>query len=153
MNPIIKQKWITALRSGKYRQGRARLCRTVQPSHIDVDVSPDPETGAWPREYCCLGVLCELARAERVVILVDRQAEWHSLPMVQSVFNYRACDQRFADAHSVDLPEAVVLWAGLGDSVPWVKTPEGEFDLIQLNDLLRRTFAEIADLLEQDEDL
>ncbi len=41
MNAEIKQKWIEALKSGKYRQGREAL--------RDSD-----------NDYCCLGVLCDL---------------------------------------------------------------------------------------------
>jgi hypothetical protein len=41
MNPEIKQKWVEALRSGKYKQGYKQL---------------RDENGA----YCCLGVLCEV---------------------------------------------------------------------------------------------
>jgi hypothetical protein len=37
----IAKKWITALRSDKYEQGKDRLCRDGK--------------------FCCLGVLCELA--------------------------------------------------------------------------------------------
>lgn len=40
MKAEIKQKWITALRSGEYKQGKRRL--------KDGD------------SYCCLGVLCDL---------------------------------------------------------------------------------------------
>lgn len=42
MKPKIKQLWIDALRSGKYKQGSGQL--------RDGD------------EYCCLGVLCEVYR-------------------------------------------------------------------------------------------
>lgn len=45
MNPIIKQRWIEALRSGDYAQGRQLLRDNVE----GVD------------RYCCLGVLCDLA--------------------------------------------------------------------------------------------
>jgi len=41
MNQELKQKWIEALRSGKYIQGQGAL------RSVDED------------EYCCLGVLCE----------------------------------------------------------------------------------------------
>lgn len=45
MNPKIKKLWVAALRSGKYKQGRAVL----RESHD---------------HFCCLGVLCDLhARA------------------------------------------------------------------------------------------
>jgi hypothetical protein len=45
MNPEIKQKWTTALRSGDYKQGRACL-RSID------------------NEYCCLGVLCDVIGLE-----------------------------------------------------------------------------------------
>lgn len=44
----VKEKWLKALRSGEYKQGRNTL------------YNPDTD------QYCCLGVLCELAFQERV---------------------------------------------------------------------------------------
>jgi hypothetical protein len=44
MNAEIKQKWLAALRSGQYEQGRCAL-RTDE---------------GGQRRYCCLGVLCDL---------------------------------------------------------------------------------------------
>lgn len=41
MNPELKAKWIAALRSGKYQQGKDRL-RTHD------------------NKFCCLGVLCDI---------------------------------------------------------------------------------------------
>jgi hypothetical protein len=49
MNPQIKQKWVSALRSGDYKQTQGRL---------------HDENG-----FCCLGVLCDLYRKEN-------QLEW-----------------------------------------------------------------------------
>lgn len=48
MNSEIKTKWLEALRSGKYTQGR-RVLRSIQD------------------EYCCLGVLCDLIAPEKWV--------------------------------------------------------------------------------------
>lgn len=45
MNKKIKARWVKALRSGKYEQGRSSL------KIIEADGS---------KSYCCLGVLCEL---------------------------------------------------------------------------------------------
>jgi hypothetical protein len=45
MNPEIKAKWVAALRSGEYQQGKAHL-----------------QTGDG--KFCCLGVLCDLYRKE-----------------------------------------------------------------------------------------
>ena len=48
MNPKIKLRWLNALRSGEYQQGRYALLRDVN----------------GKEEFCCLGVLCDLhARA------------------------------------------------------------------------------------------
>lgn len=44
MKPALKEKWIKALRSGRYRQGKNTL-----------------KEG---RYYCCLGVLCTVAGAK-----------------------------------------------------------------------------------------
>jgi len=41
INRIVKKKWLTALRSGKFKQGRHSLRNSG-------------------KEYCCLGVLCEI---------------------------------------------------------------------------------------------
>ena len=46
MNARIKRKWVTALRSGKYMQGRGFL--------------KDEDGG-----YCCLGVLCDVFAKEK----------------------------------------------------------------------------------------
>ena len=45
MNKEIKDKWVTALRSGKYKQTTGALRR----------VTADGESG-----FCCLGVLCDV---------------------------------------------------------------------------------------------
>lgn len=42
MNPELKAKWIAALRSGEYKQGKSAL--------VDSE-----------NNYCCLGVLCAVA--------------------------------------------------------------------------------------------
>lgn len=44
MNREIKQKWISALKSGKYTQGKGYL----------------KITSSAGNHYCCLGVLCEV---------------------------------------------------------------------------------------------
>ena len=47
MNPEVKAKWVTALRSGKYEQGR---------DHLKAGDA-----------FCCLGVLCDLYAQEHGV--------------------------------------------------------------------------------------
>lgn len=45
MDPVIKQRWINALRSGKYKQGTGALRDSKN-------------------KFCCLGVLCDLLGVE-----------------------------------------------------------------------------------------
>jgi hypothetical protein len=45
MNPEVKQAWLTALRSGDYKQGRFVL-------------------RSKDNDYCCLGVLCDIHAKE-----------------------------------------------------------------------------------------
>jgi hypothetical protein len=51
MNPEIKKKWVKALRSGKYEQGRGNLKNS-------------------DGQFCCLGVLCDLYQQEH------KDVEW-----------------------------------------------------------------------------
>lgn len=44
MNKAVKKRWIAALRSGKYKQGRKRLCSIKN----------------GKSKYCCLGVLTDI---------------------------------------------------------------------------------------------
>lgn len=48
MNPEVKQKWMTALCSGKYQQTTLRLKKETMNGE----------------EFCCLGVLCDLYNKE-----------------------------------------------------------------------------------------
>lgn len=44
----VKRRWLTALRSGKYKQARGRLVRPTKKGGVG---------------YCCLGVLCDISKA------------------------------------------------------------------------------------------
>lgn len=123
MNPKVKQKWVEALRSGKYKQTRGVLRRRGG-------------------SYCCLGVLCEIAREEGIV---DRR--WESRYKEYVYFN----PVFPPDSNSCDLPEAVVRWSGLDSSDPEVDIPRGidKQTLASLNDELKYSFSKIADVIEQ----
>lgn len=77
MKKSIMRKWVTALRSGKYRQG------------IEALVSGKPGRA----EHCCLGVLCALSPwkntydrigrwSSRNIYLPDQVAEWAGMDSV-----------------------------------------------------------------------
>ena len=65
MNKSIKKKWLAALRSGKYKQGRGAL-------------------RSKNNEYCCLGVLCDIHSR-------DNNIEWNDnkLDDLKSYLEYR----------------------------------------------------------------
>ncbi|MFE7797018.1 hypothetical protein [Nocardia sp. NPDC057440] len=121
MNPDIKEKWVTALRSGEFKQGRAMLR-----SKND--------------QYCCLGVLSELAAKEGVV----------SRALDINEYGYRYGSNSWST-----LPSAVASWAGLPWSDDIGMLPEkaaeryGHPCLAELNDSGHYSFPVIADVIEE----
>ena len=53
MNQKIKERWVKALRSGKYKQGKGWLRKSSGPKKKS--------------EFCCLGVLCDLAVKSKII--------------------------------------------------------------------------------------
>jgi len=104
LNPVA-QKWVEALRSGKYQQAKDYLRR---------------EHG-----FCCLGVLCDLAQQDGI-------GKWNGYCFL---------------GESGETPQSVLNWSKLRNSC-------GDFagsSLVEENDA-GKTFAEIADLIEQHAD-
>lgn len=61
MDAIIKDKWVTALRSGAYQQGRKALRTTADGKD----------------SYCCLGVLCDIVAPEGwTAYVIDSKDHW-----------------------------------------------------------------------------
>lgn len=142
MDPTVRAAWATALRSGDYAQGTHALCRIV------ADGS---------RQYCCLGVLCELA----VDAGVAARHEFPDEAGEKISVGYAALNVPVFDLSDVDvghLPAAVVSWAGLyrirnglGRN-PLVRWPDrhGEYTALSyVNDSGRLDFTRIADLIEE----
>jgi hypothetical protein len=111
MDPDVKAKWITALRSGKYRQGTGAL------HNLTKD------------EFCCLGVLCDLAV----------QAD------VEVVDGVVGDDYATYDGEASYLPLSVRQWAGLFQKNPWVGP---DVTLAQANDR-GTSYEEIAALIKE----
>ncbi len=119
MRPEIRARWVTALRSGDYPQTRTRL-------HDDDG-------------FCCLGVLCDLARRDGII---------------QAVLNDVEGDWEYA-GEAFELPPAVREWAGLraaGSADPTVSVivddERMDMDLASLNDDYDFSFDQIADAIE-----
>lgn len=89
MDARIRTLWLDALASGEYEKGKHAL-----------------RVGD---NYCCLGVLCELARTEGVVERSGRLKGGQS--------GYRASGSKDKPDYMV-LPDAVSKWAGLEDHNP-----------------------------------
>lgn len=91
MDKQVKQKWLAALRSGEYKQGKYRLRET------DV---------LWD----ATGVLCDLAERQGVI------GPPQYLDDAQGVFTgYRYGDKQ-SGWHATGLPEAVIKWSGVSYS-------------------------------------
>lgn len=100
MNPEIKAEWIAALRSGDYTQG-AFVLRSAKD------------------EYCCLGVLCELAVKHEVIA--------PAVPYESAAGEYKYGDGE--DWSTATLPKSVQDWAGL-DSM-WGSQQKDLADVIE----------------------
>ena len=128
MNTEVKQKWIDALRSGKYEQGSEKL-RSAQ-------------------GYCCLGVLCDLYSKEQSVEWDFRGDNDYLQPT----------DYWYFEDQSEFLPDSVRDWAGLPVGNPNVRvdvTAEDDEDDWFYNDEIANlndsgyTFNELSKLIEQ----
>lgn len=139
MRPDIKARWVAALRSGEYQQGRANLYT-------------EDSNG---KHFCCLGVLCDLAVQDGLVSWDDQA-------------NVRNTTVHGINGEFEQLPVEVTKWAGI-DNTSWpehqpkVLLPGHPFPLpiYNVNDGVgngvedpalacpAHTFAQLADLIEQ----
>ncbi len=144
MNPEIKQLWLNALRGGEYEQGHGYLRRNK----------------AEQDSFCCLGVLCDLAE-QAGVIGEPEESDWSG----GETYIYR--DDY--EGEETILPEGVARWAGLlveredgsfgpnkaGRMNDYVVvesdygTEEGYLTLWELNDSAGHTFADLANVIEE----
>lgn len=138
-NPEVKADWVAALRSGEYAQGVGNLQFTM-----GADI---------PDEFCCWGVLCDLAVKAGVV--------GRRISSRGTVMFYPPDDP---ENYSTTLAPPVVLkWLGLEDSfgrvpmrpelVQYTYKEGGESptqtSLVSLNDN-KAPFSLIADIIERE---
>lgn len=122
MKKKIADKWVEALRSGKYQQGRFRL----------------NEDG----NFCCLGVLCEIAVEEGIAkkfISTDRKGT--------RIYGYSSGDDGFPEYTAPD--SEIMKWSGLKTNSGSVMTSDGAMSLVSLNDNRGYSFSQIADFIEK----
>lgn len=142
MNPEIKQLWLEALRSGKYTQGKSLL-------------RPTEST------YCCLGVLCQIAEERGICKYIPSDEHNGFIVQYADVFQDGFCDGNVYEES--ELPWVVKQWAGLKDENPKITMNERNIkeyfkgtmkdnttiSLAELNDNFGYTFAELADIIEE----
>lgn len=141
INPAIRDRWLAALRSGKYNQ-------TV-------------EALATEQGHCCLGVLCELAAEDNVVERLEGGN--HYVFRGPRPDSDDECDRVVWSSDSV-LPQAVLEWAEMDMDVerlpgaplvdnindPIVIWNGERKSLSTLNDDEGLDFNEIAAIIEKD---
>ena len=113
MNIEIQKLWTNALRSGKYKQGKVNLRRND--------------------EFCCLGVLCELA-VQNNIIAAARPIDF------SPIFTY--------DDYAGSLPPSVIEWAEIQQCYAQPQVSEGF--LYDLNDNEDWSFNQLADIIERE---
>lgn len=149
MNPEVKTRWLEALRSGEYVQGREVL-------HLAADVA-GPE-----QRFCCLGILCDLAYREGVVTRRLEPEGTHYRYGQECQTGGQGCG--CSGGSTTTLPPEVVRWAGLEAAIrvgnegnPTVADIEltvwndGEQDIFdEDNNRSSTDFARIAELIEDE---
>jgi hypothetical protein len=121
MERQLRDKWITALRSGQYQQGQSYL----------------KSNGA----YCCLGVLCEIAGHEAAEHSPDGIVGFlttHAYPDDEPASEFAGPDGR--EESTATLSHRMLEELGL--------TGFNQDDLIEMNDTEAKNFDEIADWIE-----
>jgi hypothetical protein len=138
MKKEIAQKWVKALRSGKYKQGQKAL------KYHNKGVT----------RHCCLGVLCELYQQDKKQKQQKPLKTTEVTPQDACLFlelSPRGRAVQFAN-DSTELPPSVARWAGLhthdGAFIEPVKGFRRIRSLAGLNDD-GATFKKIADVIEQ----
>jgi hypothetical protein len=143
MKKNIKRRWIHALISGKYLQGRNSL-KTYDPK-------------SRRSRFCCLGVLCDLYAKEKNVAW---SVETNSHPFWASTW-YRLY---FFLGEPGTLTKEVSVWAGIADEEASIHTLQNTMkyrhnkcvltlhvpdSLIDANDDYKYNFAQIAELIRR----
>ena len=128
MKKDIAKKWIRALRSGKYKQGKGYLKQF---------------TSKHEPRHCCLGVLCELYN--------DTMKKNHKKTLYTEERQDNSSDTIFVRFDLVDggLPTAVRKWADIINPLGDFQVSCGEYEcLADLNDSGKK-FSTIADIIEK----
>lgn len=144
MKQAVMKKWVKALESGRYKQGKHRLCSISK---------------SGTKSFCCLGVLCDLYNREMkskkkkglcVETIPGDAAETFELKMPDKVVVF--------NDNEGTLPDVVIKWAGFdtGNSEGWIGGAENNgISLIDLNDgnsarkIKKKSFKQISSFIKK----
>lgn len=121
MDRVFFDKWLTALRSGEYQQGKNALKRIDQNGNV---------------QYCCLGVACDLINPKWADSPDNYQQEANSQYGFYGWFADTLMESSYGSSEVIDLPFLSDLRYDVGKQVA------------DMNDN-GATFLEIADWLEE----
>jgi len=141
MRKDVAEKWVAALRSGKYKQGQNALCNVV----------PHVESEETTELFCCLGVLCDILQHDPDFIEANPNYGSHIVEHGHMGYlNYGLGDHD--DSYEM-LPWSVQSWVGMmtNDGTVVVNDPDtddlvvagGTFDIT--NNELRLQLAHLND--------
>ena len=124
MKKEIAEMWVKVLRSGEYRQGYGNL-KTCDANGV--------------YRHCCLGVLCEMAKADGVML--DEDEFVVGLDDVDAhIHAFMECTQ--------GIPEDVMNWAGMKTDFGLAVGMVPNVALSFMNDS-ERHFEDIADFIDR----
>lgn len=161
-NPERIELWAKALESGKYAKATGTLRRVKPPdlSRPEFKNEHPQSIKEWSTiGYCCLGVACEVAIENGLVL--EREVDDMGVHGVVERFRTPGGDEDDENAwQSSFLPGPVVRWFGLDSMSPVVTymvldpfeaEPDQEtvISLATLNDNSDRTFPEIAAIVRE----
>lgn len=151
MKKTIMNKWVKALRSGKYKQCREKLCNV------------DGKTGE--ESFCCLGVLTDLYLKERKRQKKGPNIKFFRTYTMEDMDHEGDFSKWEIDGEDGCLAPEVAEWAGFNTATDNYKTGcfsngKKEIDLAILNDgglnpldysktTPRKSFKQIADVIEK----
>ena len=117
MEETIKDAWLEALESGEFKKGKMTLKKTVR----------------GEAEYCCLGVLCELA-AREIDVSINEATKGNGT--IYTSYN----------GLTYSLPRSVMEWAGMRSSQGII--PQLDTNLARINDDTD-TFEQVIDVIRE----
>ena len=136
-----RKKWVTALRSGKYKQGYSRLCQYNDKNEV---------------LHCCLGVLSEIT--PNVEKIIDKGKN-PKTPLEKAIVMYKSSSHiKNNEETSHDVSNTVAIDEAM--NYVGLKHQEGNFgggfgtpffnSLVMCNDDEKLSFDKIADIIESE---